>query len=72
MKRCIICNSTRFSIKISELSLPENERCYPYGDCCCMTCSVKKYERNIKVSPDKYKNSTIIINDIVYSFKQIK
>jgi hypothetical protein len=32
----------------------------------------KKYERNIKDYPDKYKNSTIIINDVVYSFKQIK
>lgn len=72
MKHCVICNSTRFSIRINELSLPENERYYPYGDCCCMTCSVEKYEQNTNDNPDKYKMIDIIINDVTYSFKQIK
>jgi hypothetical protein len=37
-----------------------------------MTCSVEKYEQNTNDNPDKYKMIDIIINDVTYSFKQIK
>ena len=61
MKQCIVCKGTRFNIKINELHLPEEERTYRYGDCCCLVCAINYNEIMIKKEPKK--TETVIIID---------
>ena len=42
--QCIICGGTSFSIRVSDIQIPRDEQSKnsKYGDCCCLSCALKK------------------------------
>ena len=61
--KCVICHSSRFSYRVSDLSKPESERYRQYGDCCCLSCAVKKQSILEEAYPDLYKEVILKMPD---------
>ncbi len=61
--KCVICHSSRFSYRASDLSKPEPERYRQYGDCCCLSCAVKKQSILEEAYPDLYKEVILKMPD---------
>ena len=57
--KCVICHSSRFSFRASDLSKPESERYRQYGDCCCLSCAVVKQSNLEEAFPERFKDVVI-------------
>ena len=68
--KCVVCGGGHFSIRLSDINKPENERYSKYGDCCSFICALKKVTLEVKENPDHFEEVTLTgTNSAKYSIK---
>ena len=56
---CVVCGGSEFSMRISDVNKPPEERYSKYGDCCSMICALRKSDLKFKKNPGKFEEITL-------------
>ena len=60
--QCIICGGTSFSIRVSDIQKSRKEQIKnsKYGDCCCLSCALKKVKNLLLIMDIMKKKFSIV------------
>ena len=56
---CVICKDSGFSFRACDLLKPKSERLRRYGDCCSLSCAIKKQSNLEEAFPERFKDVII-------------